>query len=143
MKIEEIKGYLGTGVKCEILNYKNDYVCIQYSKVNGYYILDGREHYTYDGGSTGKSANEMKLLLRPLSDLNKEITVDGETFVPAEKLKLSYDIGDSISIYDFFFDSAVGMEDVIFVLESLYKWHFDLNDLITKGQAIDLNTIGK
>lgn len=81
--------------KCvvEILNYKCDYVGIQFSKANGYYFLNEKLHITYDGSSTGKSLKEIKPILRPLSDLTKEIEVNRERFVPIISLSRYVDNG--------------------------------------------------
>jgi hypothetical protein len=137
----------------EVLNYKCDYVGIQYSNANGYYYLNNELHITYDGGSTGKSLKEIKFLLRPLSDLTKEIDVNGEKFVP--KLELN-ELCRNLPFYrvtDFRlfgidevlsdFRSEYDLMDIYNVIQKLLEWHFDIYGLIPSGLAIDINTLNK
>jgi hypothetical protein len=75
-------------------------------------------------------------ILRPLSDLTKEIEVNGEKFVPAEEysfLRLA-----EISNYE----GGSNTLNFIHVREQnlLLEWHFDVFGLIGKGLAIDINT---
>ena len=76
------------------------------------------------------------LCLHPLSDLTKEIEHKGEKFVPM----------DRIAIYNpnnlcYFIECILtGMVEWI-VVTKLIEWHFDIADLISKGEAIDVNTL--
>lgn len=135
--------------KCdvEILNYKCDYVGVQFSKANGYYFLNEELHITYDGGSTGKSLKEIKLILRPLSDLTREIEVNGEKFVPlTELLKLSnFDVEkmnerEQLEFLDSFTNTLFMTFDDG---QKLLEWHFDIHGLIKKDLAIDINNLNK
>ena len=103
----------------------------------------------------------IKPILRPLSDLTKEIEVDGEKFIPIEELRIindtirfcddrfmDYDDGKNtnvlhFSFYDVFSDS-LSFEEISEIIENLNKWRFDWKDnLIGKGLAIDINTLNK
>lgn len=75
-----------------------------------------------------------KPILRPLSDLKKEITHKGETFVPIKKIKIMYPSDTFSSV------SNVAKWSYR-VIEKLYEWHFDIHGLIEKGLAIEINTI--
>lgn len=88
-----------------------------------------------------------KPILRPLSDLTKEIEVNGEKFVPEEKLEevdgeysIYYDDGDII-----FNDKCVlNLYEVTRcnrLILKLCEWHFDVFGLIGDGLAIDINTL--
>lgn len=83
-----------------------------------------------------------KPILHPLSDLTKEIEVNGEKFVPIEKLRtqgynLNFD--DDFTFEDFInFDI---LNNSFGFVQLLLKWHFDIYGLIEKGLAIDINTI--
>ena len=70
-----------------------------------------------------------KPLLRPMSDLTKEITHEGERFVPLLALdKLNcFPISDT--------DKALRYYD------KLNEWMFDYRNLIYAGLAIDVNTL--
>jgi hypothetical protein len=71
-----------------------------------------------------------KPILRPLSDLTKEIEVNGKKFIPIEELDM-----DISFTSDLLFLVTYG--DV----EKLLEWHFDVFELIQKGLAVDINTI--
>jgi len=77
--------------------------------------------------------DEIKPILRPLSDLAKEIEHNGEKFFPIDKLRPI----DSIIINKTGLRVDLIKED----WERLYSWHFDVNNLIGKDLAIDINTL--
>lgn len=122
LELQNIVGYLPYGLK-----YKD--------KPEGF-----NEIRTLCINTIGWFLYEGKPILRPLSDLTKEIEVNGEKFVPIVKLQLKYDWSDKISINDFSITS-MSMEDVLFVIEKLYEWNFDIHGLIEAGLAIDINTL--
>jgi hypothetical protein len=76
-----------------------------------------------------------KPILRPLSDLTKEIEVNGEKFVPRKIL---------ISHFDFYY-SDLNKYDLdkweYRVVDKLLEWHFDIYGLIENGLAININTL--
>lgn len=169
LELKHIVGYLPYGLQIEILNYKQDHVGIQYSEVNGYYFIWDCLHLKYKGGATGKNPSEFKLILRPLSDLIKEIEHNGETFVPIERIFSMYDSvhmnpklikfndvekGENKGLEtEYFFSSTVSPLTYRLVLKKdpkewksivcnkLHEWHFDIHSLIELGHAIDVNTI--
>jgi hypothetical protein len=87
----------------------------------------------------------VKPILRPLSDLTKEIEHNGEKFVPFKKLGWRYmeeELGSLI--YCEYGESPKAVVNVIDYLDdyfSLLSWHFDVFWLIEKGEAIDINTL--
>lgn len=79
---------------------------------------------------------DYKPILRPLSDLTKPIEHKGEKFVPINRIKESQ--------YHLFFrdDITSPLEGLQFSeIRKLIEWHFDIADLISKGEAIDVNTL--
>lgn len=73
-----------------------------------------------------------RLILRPLSDLTKEIEHNGEKFVPTKAL----------SMWDLEGITAIDIPHIpVNLYELLLKWHFDVFDLIGQGLAIDINTL--
>ncbi|WP_395765198.1 hypothetical protein [Elizabethkingia anophelis] len=101
LELKDIAPYLPYKVKVQI--------------TEGYYagkvkLLSGVQ---YDGllnlgkggrfGFTEREYHQVKLLLRPMSDLTKEITHNGETFVPINKLSELFDF--SIAANDEYRDS--------------------------------------
>jgi hypothetical protein len=137
--IKEIAPYLPYDLGIKILNYKSDYIGIEYSTINGFYYVNNISHFEYKGGGTGKSIGECKLLMRPLSDLTKPCLEDGK--IPCEEL--------AVHLFD------VDMQDYIinkttkgnvnglpfWVSQKLFEWKFDMFGLIEKGIAIDINTL--
>lgn len=100
-----------------------------------------------------------KPILRPLSDLTKEIEVNSEKFVPIDVIKdefLECDTliyGDAgygwIGLYNdntlipFYMECDMEIMPEIHygIVTFLAKWHFDIFGLISKGLAIDINTL--
>ena len=76
------------------------------------------------------------LCLHPLSDLTKEIEHKGEKFIPMKKIAI-YNPNN----VEYLIECVVtGLVEYI-VLRQLIEWHFDIADLISKGEAIDVNTL--
>lgn len=84
-------------------------------------------------------------LLRPLSDLTKEITHNGETFVPLNEIKaLSVNIEyyeNHIKPYlspltEFLITTKNHLPS--WVTEKLCEWHFDVFGLIGRGLALPM-----
>lgn len=107
--------------------------------------------------------NDVRLILHLLSDLTKEIKVNGDEFVPIScllKIEFStqdkkgkyseihintdgypcamfkYQAGRSITIYTNFI-----LNEKYWIIEKLLEWHFDVFGLIEQGLAIDINTL--
>lgn len=97
-----------------------------------------------------------KPILRPLSDLTKEIEHNGENFIPVDYFEigdndndsLEYDSGNirlidaltTASKYNSFGDFNFYPFGAI---QKLIEWHFDVFGLIDAGLAIDINTLNK
>tara|TARA_R110000822_G_scaffold185428_1_gene324573 strand:- start:75 stop:497 length:423 start_codon:yes stop_codon:yes gene_type:complete len=92
-----------------------------------------------------------KPILRPLSDLTKEINIDGDYFIPIYLLKnIRYEFESDLS---FGFDPQsdgytchcssqyLEFSEYYEINSKLFEWHFDVFGLIEKGLAIDINTI--
>ena len=125
--LEKIVGYLPYGLK--VLRPDNKTV-LEVKGINGNLFVFNESPETY--GAIRINTN--KLILRPLSDLTKEIEVNGDKFVPAKILKFDksqyYLLKNPIG-YDIHYSSFV----------KLFEWHFDIFRLIEKGLAIDINTL--
>ncbi len=87
-----------------------------------------------------------KPILRPLSDLTKPITHNGETFVPMDTLKR---LGKNKNLRDTYIQDSIDSIDTwwnsmlcpYWIVRLLFEWHFDIHNLIQHGLAVDLNTI--
>lgn len=91
---------------------------------------------------------DFKPILRPLSDLTKEIEVNGEKFVPLDWFEEHEEIdyfADNIWIqylFNYEKDDIIKLDLIPYgVMEKLFEWHFDVFGLIEKGLAIDFNTL--
>ena len=90
------------------------------------------------------SGNNLKPILRPLSDLTKEIEVYGEKFVPSKILfpddEFMTELEDDVDI----FTNRRDRLDLCYPLDfwqKLYQWHFDIHSLVKSGLAVDINTL--
>jgi hypothetical protein len=102
-------------------------------------------HFTYDTKTVGHNhliyegllLSKHLPILRPLSDLTKEIEVNGEKFVPTQEY--SYLRFEEISNYK----GGQNVMNFIQVREQniLLELHFDVFGLIEQGLAIDINTL--
>lgn len=86
---------------------------------------------------TFASENE-KPILRPLSDLTKEIEHNGEKFVPIEYNAFK---GSKVSIIDFISKYRHYKSMKYGIIERLFEWHFDVFELIEKDLAVNINTL--
>jgi hypothetical protein len=131
MKQQSILQHIINGVQIEILNYKSDYVGIRYAKANGYYFLNNKLHITYEGGSTGKSLEDCRLILRPLSDFYE--SVDGVSF----SNMITHGYHNS-----FWCENNFNIKHLMYHdFQMLVSKHADLFGLIEAGLAIDINTL--
>ena len=112
--------------------------------VQGCYLIDYNEIGT-------EERDEVFPILHPLSDLTKEIEHKGEKFNPSHKL--GTEIRGGIEFYkpsnfdlEINFESPnystqIDLYDGFLIIQKLIEWHFDIADLISKGEAIDVNTL--
>jgi hypothetical protein len=104
---------------------------------------------TEDFDSMCISYDKLKLILRPLSDLTKEINIKNKKFVPALVLwNVSAKEEEDFEIYgeipDFWktimnldFSNDLPYRD----MKKLFEWHFDVFGLIEKNLAININKL--
>ena len=92
---------------------------------------------------------EIKPILRPLSDLTKEIEIDGKKFVPFDQVfdeldrelcDVHYDVCDALT--SGLHDIKTHIKLIPFdMMEYFLAWHFDVLGWIESGDAIDINTL--
>ena len=83
-------------------------------------------------------------ILRPLSDLTKEIEINGEKFVPLDWFDKNYaplECSHKEMQKHFMKDTLKTMPYL--VIEKLIEWHFDVFGLIENNLAININTLNK
>jgi hypothetical protein len=87
---------------------------------------------------------EIKPILRPLSDLTKEIEHNGEKFVPIEWFEEKYYTLDlhkqCLRLLEEDGGNWINQSDYMLV-QHLIEWHFDIFGLIENNLATDINTI--
>ena len=108
------------------------------------------EYNPDDGSDTVVYFSDIKPILRPLSDITKEIEVNGERFIPVEKIydgsiyEWKNDKEQHGVFYDYVMDMhthelAEELQYNVFIM--LVEWHFDVFGLIEKGLAINTNEL--
>lgn len=149
LTINQIAGYLPYGLKAQDIITKEVRMITLYHQT---YTLSfvGINHIL---GEEKVSPREHLILLRPLSDLTKEITHNGETFVPIEWFEIGddnnesreYDHGNRRLIHDLEVTAYHNIPDTDYlphgVVVKLMEWKFDVFGLIESGLAVDVNTI--
>ena len=96
----------------------------------------------------------IKPILRPLSDLSKDINIDGNKINPLKIILKHHEFYNSIKFIQYDNDSYIEMkghamitevysvdDSPLKIAEKLFAWHFDVFGLIEKGLAIDINTL--
>ena len=85
-----------------------------------------------------------KPILRPLSDLNKELFMNGNFgFIPFKRFELVKD-EEGVWCDEFYADygeSPTSKVDVTQINFWLFEYHFDVFGLIKEGLAVDINTL--
>lgn len=87
-----------------------------------------------------EDVNHYKPILRPLSDLTKEIEVNGERFVLSDRLYYDFD-RHGLNGFDFRDIEKTPLEYPFNIVQKLFEWHFDVFGLIEQGLAIDINKL--
>lgn len=114
---------------------------------NGVTITDGY-------GGMWLDTCRFKPILRPLSDMFKEIEVDGKKFIPELIFDTNCSTVDSPiylsndkkrAYFKEFSSLDIREHHLSFMpygmIDQLVSWHFDVFGLIDKGLAIDINTL--
>lgn len=125
LKLEHLAPYLPYGLKRHCPGSSvliHDYVTIDFSQG----MIDSHRKM------------EWKPILRPLSDLPKEIEIDGINFIPNNVLAES-------SITEYWWQGintfGISPNAHFALILLLLEWHFDVFGLIENGLAININTI--
>ena len=85
-------------------------------------------------------------ILKPLSDLTKEIDINGEKFIPAEEIYNNCECDAEREYYELLEEGLTGIEEKSLyapytIIEQLLEWHFDIFGLIENGLAININEL--
>lgn len=97
--------------------------------------------YTFDF----EGLEELEIILRPLSDLTKEIEHNGERFIPLERIRhINLGHCDWISTERDHWISMYGLSGWLgqipyAIVNKLFEWNFDVFGLIDKGLVFSSN----
>lgn len=146
LELKHLAPYLPYQLKCKL----NDFDEEKIAELNAIY---SDNTYTFCSiVESEKGFADIKPILRPLSNLTKEIEHNGEKFVPIEILSkwTTCEYEDDVLKYATYNSNGeIDMEEInVLDLEyhqivKLFEWHFDCFGLIENGLAIDINTLKK
>lgn len=145
LTIEHLAAYLPYGLKV-----KTDSLGI--FKVNGSRKIPSGKISILTNDTHIGFLQEIQLVLRPLSDLSKEIEHNGQKFVPIEILKEifncnieDFDIDEklNLNVFNRFEYFNIAFTDILEMIEKLHSWLFDTQGLIEAGLAVNYNEINK
>ena len=142
LTIENSASYLPYNVQC--LLTKSDFPKALYLRLHDENVIEPligikRNDFLVGGDRIDVDTWEFKLILRPLSDLTKEIEHNGEFICIYEELELN----KRLSVNDFK-DIKYWIDYLPYgIVKELHKYHFDTDRLIEAGLAIDINELKK
>jgi len=99
--------------------------------------------------NTEENECDIKPILRPLSDINKEIEINGEKVNPSEILiNKNFGFSEKSGCIEEYLDAfTLHYKDYneypYWLIQFLCKYHFDFMGLIPAGLAVDINTLNK
>jgi hypothetical protein len=140
----QLKHYLPYNLKCEILDYKSDYVGDQYDTLKGYYLLNDKAYFNFKSGRdyAGKNTTQFKPILRPLSEFgDSDDTRKVHEFIGLGKWCDNY-----TEYFNTWFDDLANIDKLILqapkeVFDYFLANHFDVFNLLKHGMAIDVNDV--
>lgn len=93
--------------------------------------------------ATRFSIESIKPILRPISDITKEIEVNGEKFVPIDFIVDNFhiSIAKNSPKDEFLIDCKIGsvLKHSYNIIQKLLEWHFDIFGLIEQDLAISIH----
>ena len=146
LELKHLSAYLPYQLKCIYKGDKNvNILGLSYNEGEKLLIKIGTHEWT--------NFFNIKPIIRPLSDLTKDIEVNGEKFIPIEWFEIgdddnvAVDYGNgNVKLIGLLKDmSKYNFIDLAYinygVVEKLLEWHFDIFGLIKQNLAIDINTL--
>lgn len=149
--------YLPYDIKCQI-----EHDCIMINEIatgidtrmeypNQYILFGNIEGWKFIGDKK-VLLSSCKPILRPLSDLTKEIEHKGNKFIPLDILNnMLFTKHSKLEYYDsdycegaILFTTNISGFNLLSMnekIQKLYEWHFDVNKLIEKGLAISIHDV--
>jgi hypothetical protein len=163
LKKEHLEPYLLYGLNCLNQHLPDTELVVEE-------LIGISNHITWSGifnamhGSNHIPICGIKPILRPLSDLTKEIEINGDNFIPLfhfakmqianDELDRLYIETDNKTFFNCMYNTGGEDDDLVVYFDSynilltpyeriteLLKMHFDIFGLIDAGLAIDINTL--
>jgi len=142
LELKHLAPYLPYKLKCRLKCGKTqqlktvvyDGICQQFD--DGTFTL----YWNADYGTTIASSYT-KPILRPLSDLTKQVLINGENIVPIEGMFLQNGEREILNKWAEENKCLMGQQVSYLIYEKLFELHFDFFGLIEKGIAIDINAL--
>jgi hypothetical protein len=149
LELKHLAPYLPYGLKCKAFCEKQGELTKNYSskKMTSLYAeKDGSVCIFISTTGYNSVRHNVKPVLRPLSDLTKEIEIDGEKIITIEFLEnIACDLLDAASFYpienEYRLSKINWLHESFLIVQKLIEWHFDVFGLIEKGLTIDINKI--
>ena len=136
LELRDLAPYLPYGVKM-IFEKSGDIRVL-----NGLFIELGELRFHFNVINRGQTIWNYKPILRPLSDLTKEIEVNGQKFIPINWLENQYPNLDLHYQCESLLDDERWINQCEYLLiQHLFEWHFDIFNLIKNNLAIDINAL--
>ena len=143
LELKHLAPYLPYGLKINLTRSCFERTNIDFMGTTIAYNSATKEHYIIKNAVT-YGMEHIKPILRPLSDLVKEIEVNGKRFVPKDYFEDTYYTLDLHEQCNLLIgedgENWVNQCDYMLV-DYLFEWHFDVFGLIEQGLAIDINTL--
>jgi len=145
LELKHLSPYLPYGLR---LKYVSTRMVDRLSNKDIIQLKEINEGYIYINGYRTNNKSYIPIL-RPLSDLTKEINLHDDFFaIPIENMtgyKLEGNISDAPTTVQHLYKCSKGEIEAKFldywVIVQLLEWHFDIFNLIKNNLAIDINTI--
>ena len=137
LELKHLAPYLSYGISIEVNFQKQKYITDSWGlKCQRDYLISEYER----GVKKGLTLNQVKPILRPLSDLTKEIEVNGEKIIPIRVFEKEEDFESNLQTLKLINNNNLDKFPYKWYVK-LLEWHFDTDNLIGKKLAIDINTL--
>lgn len=135
LELKHLSAYLPYKLNCVVEGYDNPLPMISayYDDQNEYECSAALQEVT--GNDFGFNPDEFKPILRPMTDLTKEIQLNSENFIPIEK------ISPVPNFFNVDFIKRTPLASSFEVVVKLLELHFDIFGLINEGLAVDINSL--
>ena len=168
LELKHFATYLPYKLKCTRMKSDSKFVKdFGIKELIGLSFNTNRECFTCIFENSELDINQVVPFLHPLSDLTKEIEVNGEKFIPMVELlkldntqwlernpngrysKIEYSQNEVLANATFTYQATLSIHlhlkslenERSWKIEKLKEWHFDIFGLIDAGLAIDINTV--